>query len=89
MPARTPQERALNARIAAHTRWGRTEDRAQATAPARVGLRAKFEREVDPDGTLPPDEVARRADHLQQAHMLRMSQRAAEVRRQRRGGDSS
>jgi len=31
----------------------RTIDRSVATAPARRGLRARFEREADPDGVLP------------------------------------
>lgn len=69
------------ARIAAAERWGRTDDRTAATEPARRGLRAKFEREADPDGTLLPHERARRADQLMQAHMLRMSRAAAQARR--------
>jgi hypothetical protein len=40
------------ARIAAAERWARTSDRAAATEPARRGLRARFEREADPDGVL-------------------------------------
>ena len=58
---RPPHDRALVARIAAAERWARTADRTAATAPARRGLAAKFEREADPDGVLPPDERARRA----------------------------
>ena len=52
MPARDPESRSMVAQIAAAERWGRTADRTAATAPARAGLRAKFAREVDPDGTL-------------------------------------
>lgn len=81
MPSRSPEERTLVAKIAAAERWGRTADRQQATAPARSGLRAKFEREVDPDGLLTPDERARRADSLMRAHMLRMSLKAKASRR--------
>jgi hypothetical protein len=55
---RTPSERSLAARIAAADRWGRVLDRTAATAPARRGLRAKFEREADPDGVLSTDECA-------------------------------
>jgi hypothetical protein len=84
----TSGQRALRARLAAAERWGRTADRAAATAPARRGLRAKFEQAADADGTLPAPERARRADHLMHAHMLRMSLAAAESRRRRatRGG---
>ena len=81
MAARSPEARILSARIAAAERWGRTADRSAATAPGRAGLRAKFEREADPDGTLDPVERARRADHLQRAHMLRMSLAAKRSRR--------
>ncbi|TDO52616.1 hypothetical protein EV643_102455 [Kribbella sp. VKM Ac-2527] len=84
MPARTPEERSLVARIASAERWGRTPDRTAATAPARAGLRAKFAREVDPDGTLDPAEVDRRVDQLHRAHMLRMTLKAKAARRQAR-----
>jgi hypothetical protein len=83
MPARHRTERLMIARIAAADRWAQEPDRAAATAPARAGLRAKFEREVDPDGTLPADVLAERVAHLQHAHMLRMSRAAAAKRRQR------
>jgi hypothetical protein len=79
----TPEERALRARIAAAERWGRTLDRTAATAPARQGMRSKFEQLADPDGVLPPHERARRADQLQHAHMLRMALASARARRRR------
>lgn len=80
------------ARIAASERWGRTADRVSATAPARAGVRAKYAREIDPDGTLPPAELERRVGLLVQAHMLRMSLAAKNARRQRAaptGGDAA
>ena len=84
MPARTPEDRSLVAQIAAAERWGRTTDRTAATAPARAGVRAKFARQVDPDGTLPPDELEKRVDQLVRAHMLRMSLAAKNARRKAR-----
>lgn len=84
MPARFADERTLVSRIAAAERWGRTRDRTAATAHARAGLRAKFEREADPDGTLTPAERAARADSLMRAHMLRMSLAAKSARRRAR-----
>lgn len=81
MSARTPEERTLVAQIAAAERWGRTPDRSAATAPARAGLRAKYAREVDPNGTLDPAEVERRVDSLMRAHMLRMTLAAKAARR--------
>ena len=88
VPATDPLDRSTIARIAAAERWGRTLDRSAATAPGRAGLRAKFAREIDPDGTLAPRERERRVDQLVYAHMLRMSRaakasRAAEQRSKR------
>jgi hypothetical protein len=88
LPARTPEDRSLVAKIAAAERWGRTPDRAAATAPARAGVRAKFAREIDPDGTMDPVERERRVDSLQRAHMLRMSL-AAKTARRKAGGDAA
>ena len=47
-----PEQRTLRASLAAHTSWANTPDRTARTEPGRRGLIAKFEREVDPDGTL-------------------------------------
>jgi hypothetical protein len=47
----TPSERSLRARVAAHTRWAQTPDRAAATASARQVFLDRFDREVDPDGS--------------------------------------
>lgn len=85
MPASDPLDRSTIARIAAAERWGRTADRSAATAPARAGLRAKFAREIDPDGCLAITELERRVDMLVRAHMLRMS-RAAKAERNKSGG---
>jgi hypothetical protein len=88
MPSRDPEDRTLVAQIAAAERWGRTPDRTAATAPARAGLRAKFGREVDPNGTLDAVELERRVDSLMRAHMLRMSL-AAKKARQKAGGPNA
>jgi hypothetical protein len=65
----------INARIAAEISWARTADRSARTRPAREAFLKRFEREVDPDGKLPPDERARRANHALRAHMLRLRKR--------------
>lgn len=77
----TQAERNLSARIAANTSWARTTDRSARTAPARAALMARFEAEVDPDGTLLPDERARRAEHLRKAHFQRLALKSARARR--------
>lgn len=67
----------INARIAAEISWARTEDRSARTRPAREAFLRRFETEVDPDGKLPPDELARRAQHALRAHMLRLRKRVS------------
>jgi hypothetical protein len=56
-------------------------DTVAATAPARAGFRAKFERQVDPDNRLTPEERSRRADRLMRAHMLKLAAKSADARR--------
>jgi hypothetical protein len=82
----TPDERRLNAQIAAHTRWAHEPDRTAATAPARRALDEKFETLVDPDRKLDPVLRARMAASARSAHYRRLAKRSAEVRRARRDG---
>ena len=77
--------RRLRAQIAVNARLA-TEDPVKMTAPARRAFLGKFEREADPNGTLPPEERARRADHLRRAHMQRLALRAVQARRARANG---
>jgi len=79
-----PSDYTLRARIAANTRWAYTADRPAATAAARAAFAQRFEREVDPDGVLPPDERAQRAAALRRAHFARMALASAKKRRGRR-----
>lgn len=65
--------KAIAGRIGAHTRWAKEPDRKAATAPARRGFRARFEREADPEGVLSPAELAYRTDCLISAHMGRLA----------------
>ncbi|MGY2093247.1 hypothetical protein [Nocardia gipuzkoensis] len=81
----TPVERTLQARIAAHESWAKTSDRAARTAKARAAMASKFDRIVDPDGLLSPEERAYRADQARKAHYTRLALKSAQVRR-RRGG---
>jgi hypothetical protein len=76
----SPQVRSLYARAAAHASWAKTEDRSQRTAKARDSFMARFERQVDPDGTLPPAERAQRAEAARQAYFLTLSAKAAAAR---------
>lgn len=87
----SPQsERSIRAQIAAHERWAKTPDRTTATAAARRGLEAKFEREVDPDGLLSPGERAKRVENARKAYYARLALKSAQARRgRRRGGDAA
>jgi len=41
----------------------------------------RFEREVDPDGVLPPEERRRRAEHARKAYFLRLALASSKARR--------
>jgi hypothetical protein len=75
----------MRAKLAAHTRWSR-EDPTENAIRGQRGLQAKFERDVDPEGVLPPAERARRAESLRQAHMARLALASSRARKARRGG---
>lgn len=75
------EQRALRARLAAHTSWANTADPTARTEPARRAFDSRFEREVDPDGTLAPAERARRAESARKAYFLRLAYKSAAARR--------
>ncbi len=76
-------DRALRARLAAHVSWANASDWSARTAPAGAGLLTRFEREVDPDGILPPAERAKRAESARKAYYTRLALRSAQARRHR------
>lgn len=83
MPGLTPAERSLRASIAAHSRWATTptaERRRQADR-GQAALVARFAAQVDPDGTLPPDERDKLARNAYAAHMKRLALASAKARR--------
>jgi hypothetical protein len=80
----TPEQRSLQARMAAHSLHARVADPAALTAPAPRAFLDRFEREVDPDGVLKPEERARRAEHARKAYFLKLALASAAARRRRR-----
>jgi len=74
-------DRSQIARIAANERWAREPDRSAATQAARDGMARKFEDQVDPDRTLPPEERAKRADSARRAYYQRLARKSAQARR--------
>jgi hypothetical protein len=76
--------RVLAAQIGAHSSWAKTPDRSARTSPARRAFMIdRFEREVDPDGLLPPQERAKRADNARKAYFLQLAAKSAKARRNR------
>src|SRR6266540_7302608 len=68
----SPTERVLRARAAAHAKHAQHDPRA-AMDKARAVFLATFERQVDPEGLLPPVERQRRAEQLRSAHFARLA----------------
>jgi hypothetical protein len=88
----SPAERSLRARLAAYAMHARHDAR-RTSANGRAAFLARFEREVDPDGHLDPEDRARRAEQARRAYFARLSLAAAKSRRARRqrpqGGDAA
>ena len=78
-----PKEMALRGRIGAY-RLHATHDSGKTTRHARAAFLARFEAEVDPDGTLNPRERQRRAVAARRAYFARLALRSAQARRRRR-----
>jgi hypothetical protein len=68
-------------RLGAHVSWANTADPTARTAPARRAFMERFEREVDPDGVLTPEDRARRAEHARKAYFQRLALASVKARR--------
>ncbi|MDQ3578220.1 MAG: hypothetical protein M3443_11600 [Actinomycetota bacterium] len=73
----------MRAKVAAHTSWAATGDRAARTAAARRAAHDRFEKLVDPTGELPPGERRQRAESARSAHYCSMAAKSAAARRRR------
>lgn len=78
----SPRRAAQIGRIGAH-RLHATHDPTKTTANAWAAFLARFEREVDPENTLAPDERHRRALHARRAYFARLALVSARARRAR------
>lgn len=85
MPSLTPQQRALRARVAAFALHAQRDPRDTTTA-ARKAFLDRFNREVDPDGTLAPTERQRRADAAKRSYMANLALRSSRTRKRRGRG---
>ncbi len=76
-------ERSLQARQAAHTMHARHDSR-QTSANGRAAFLARFEREVDPTGSLDPQERRRRAEQARRAYFTGLALAAVKARKAKR-----
>ena len=72
----------MRSRIGAY-RLHATHDPRETTQAARERFLGRFEREVDPDGSLSPQERARRALAARKAHFAQLAYRSARARARR------
>ncbi len=77
--------RTQRGRLGAWTSWARTEDRAARTLPARRAFLDRFDKEVDPDGELPIQERAKRAEWARKSYYQRLAMKSAAARQRRNG----
>lgn len=77
-----PALMALRGRIGAY-RLHATHDSREITAPARARFLERFDREVDPDGSLPDNERRRRAALARRAYFAKLAYRSVEARRRK------
>jgi hypothetical protein len=80
VPALTPEQRSLRARIAAHAMHARNDSR-QTSDAGRKAFLVGFERQVDPEGVLPIAERQRRAEHARKAYFTRLALKSSRARR--------
>ena len=80
MDGMTPEQRKLRSSAASLTRWALEDDRGAAMKPALAGRLARFERQVDPDSVLEPDERARRAELAKTAYMRGLALKSSRSR---------
>jgi hypothetical protein len=76
--------RQRRARIAAYDSWAKTVDRTKRTAAGRQAALDRFQRQVDPEGVLSPEEREKRAEAARKAHFARMADRSVKARQAKR-----
>ncbi|MGZ4585067.1 MAG: hypothetical protein ACXVYI_12095 [Mycobacterium sp.] len=81
----TPAEKKLRAQFAVNTSWAHTPDRPARTRNAREAFLDRFEQEVDPEDTLPPNERAKRAENARKAYFQRLALKSSQARRRKAG----
>ncbi len=85
MPALTPEQRSLRARLAAFAMHSQHDSR-ETSAPGRAAFNERFAREVDPGGVLPDAERERRAECARKAYFVGLALKSSKARSRRAGG---
>ena len=75
-----PEGMARRGQIGAYITHSR-HDACELTSPARAAFLSTFEKQVDPDGVLSPEERRRRATHARKAHMVCLARLSVLARR--------
>lgn len=77
------EERTLRARAAAEALHSKYDSKtlSQPARDASPGSDGYWERQVDPDGVLDPEERARRVGHAKRSYFLRLALKSAQARR--------
>lgn len=73
----------LRARLGAYALHA-SHDAKETTAAGRAAFLERFEREVDPEGLLNPEERTRRATYARKAYFARLALKSAQTRRRKR-----
>jgi hypothetical protein len=81
--AQDAERRSTNARIGAFAQQAKYDTR-QTTRAARAEFLSRFEREVDPDGQLDPQERRRRAEAAKSVYFIKLGKKSGEARRRGR-----
>lgn len=87
--ALSAEQRRLRASAAAYAQWSREPDPTARTARARSAFLDRFEREVDPDGTLPTDVRARMAEQARKSYFAKLALASSRARAARKAGDGA
>jgi hypothetical protein len=76
----TAEQRSQRGSIGAYSLWAQIEDPSAHTAPAREAFLSRFEKQVDPQGVLAPEERARRAESARRAYFQRLALASSKAR---------
>ncbi len=85
----TPEQRSLRARLAAHSSWAATPDRATRSAAGRKASPGSVEYwldRVDPDGVMTTENRQKAAVSARNAHMARLALASSKARQAKKGG---